>query len=141
MKTKKIFLMIPFLFLVMGIMNGCEDNEPQYEIYENHDISACGVEDPLVNIEWLAEICNEVKVSKKYSSFYIFIFKIIDTNEYIFDIARPSQYDEHYSSSAFFDCSGNIVFQWETINPPNPSYKDFMQDKELVSTLFSMVKQ
>lgn len=28
MKTEKLFLMMPFLFLVMGMMSGCEKDEP-----------------------------------------------------------------------------------------------------------------
>ena len=79
MKTKFLSVLL-FLFLIMGI-EGCEDKEPQYEIYENHDISACGVEDPLENIEWLSEYCKKVKGQKDISSIHIYLLKVIDKDE------------------------------------------------------------
>ncbi len=51
----KIKLLFVALFLCMGIM-GCEEEEKvEYEIYENHIISACGIKDPLKNIKCLKE--------------------------------------------------------------------------------------
>jgi hypothetical protein len=60
MKTKTILCIFFTLLLFMG----CK-KEPEYEIYENHNISACGIEDPLKNIEWLTQFCN--KNVKAYS--------------------------------------------------------------------------
>ena len=139
MKTKKVFLIIPLLFLIIG-MGGCEDNVPQYEIYENHEISACGVEDPLRNIEWLSEYCRKIIEQKEYSNINIHLFKVIDKDEYIFQTVYPSQI-EHYFSNSYRNCSGYIIFHWESVNAPNPSYQDFMEDKEYLGKLFSMVKQ
>lgn len=138
MKTKFISVML-FLVLIMGI-EGCEDKEPQYEIYENHNMSACGVEDPLENIEWLSEYCKKVKGQKDISSIHIYLLKVIDKDEYIFEISVPSQI-EHYYSTNYRNCSGDIVFRWETVSTPNPSYQDFIKDKELITELFYMVKQ
>lgn len=139
MKIKKIFLMMPFLFLIMGI-GGCEDKEPKYEIYENHDISACGVEDPLLNIEWLANYRQYYISGKDVLEVYIFLYKIIGKDEYVFATSIPSQI-EYYSSISYRNCLGDIIFEWETVNPPNPSFEDFMKDKERVAELFHIVKQ
>ena len=138
MKAKLLSVAL-FLFLIMGI-GGCEDKEPQYEIYENHDVSACGVEDPLENIEWISEYCKKVKGQKDISSIHIYLLKVIDKDEYIFEISVPSQI-EHYYSTNYRNCSGDIVFRWETVSTPNPSYQDFIKDKELITELFYMVKQ
>ena len=62
MKTKKLVLILPFLFLIIGI-EACGDKEPRFEIYENHDISACGVDDPLRNLDWLAEFTAKAPIS------------------------------------------------------------------------------
>ena len=42
----------------------CEKSD-KYDVYENHDISVCGVNDPLQNTEWLKEYCENIK-DKKY---------------------------------------------------------------------------
>lgn len=137
-----IFKLCTLFLSLFFIGAGCEkEKEPQYEIYENHEISACGVEDPLVNVEWLKTLYNNIKEQKNYSSLYIHMLKVIDKDEYIFEIAHPSIHDEHYSSISYFDCSGDIVFEWEMITPPSPEFDDFQEDKEFISTIFSMVKQ
>ena len=45
----------------VAVFTGCKKN---YTIYENHDITACGVKDPLVNLPWLAEECEKAKKAK-----------------------------------------------------------------------------
>ena len=61
MKTKKRRLIIPFLFLILE-MGACKSmEEPRFEFYENHEIMACGVEDPLRNLEWLAEFTEKYR--------------------------------------------------------------------------------
>ena len=40
---------------------GDKDEEPQFDIYENHEISACGLDDPLRNLDWLAEFTANYK--------------------------------------------------------------------------------
>jgi hypothetical protein len=139
MKTRRLILVIPFLLIQMGIVS-CEDIEPKYEIYENHEISACGVEDPLRNIEWLANYYQKYISRKDVSEVYIFLYKINDKDEYVFETSIPSHF-EHYYSVSYRNCLGDNIFQWETINPSNPSYEDFMKDKVSVGELFHMVKQ
>lgn len=122
------------------VMGSCEDKEPKYEIYKNHDISACGVEDPLLNIEWLTNYYQNYLNKKNSSEVNISLYKIIDKDEHIFALTVPSQI-EHYYSISYRNCLGEIIFEWETVNPPNPSFEDFMKDKELVAELFHIVKQ
>ena len=53
MKTK----IICSLFLLFFLM-GCK-NEPQYSRFENHNVPACGIADPLNNLPWLKAYCSE----------------------------------------------------------------------------------
>ena len=122
------------------VIAGCKDKEPKYEIYENHDISACGVEDPLRNIEWLAETYQELINSKDMSQSSISLYQVIDKDEYIFAISRPWS-DEHYFTINYRNCSGEHVFHWNTVTSPNDYYEDFMKDKEFVAILFQLTKQ
>ena len=47
-------------------MVSCEekDSQAQFEIYENHEITACAVKDPLKNYTWLSEFIEENRRSR-----------------------------------------------------------------------------
>lgn len=84
--TGKLKLLFIFSFFLIFFGIGCEDKEPQYEIYENHEISACGVEDPLVNLEWLRTIKDEIVLNKTdiHSSFNIDLYEERETKTMLF---------------------------------------------------------
>ena len=134
MKTKKSVLILPFLFLIIGI-EACGDKEvfgdkePQFEIYENHDISACGIDDPLRNLDWLAEFTaarNPACDSVYYSwNIRIELYANIDTHEeyiliYFFPIRNLQCTEEYcpempdpYFTEQVYRCSGErLVEEW-----------------------------
>ena len=58
---KRIFLQtIAVVFVVTAVVS-CT-RKPT--IYANHDITACGVKNPLVNVKWLVDKCEEIKKGK-----------------------------------------------------------------------------
>jgi hypothetical protein len=128
-----MILMIPFLFLIMG-MGACEDNEPQYEIYENHDISACGVKDPLRNLEWLKNNYENSKLS-----FLMKVYLLEDTisGENYFDFVYRTK-DIEWSLSNVKNCNGEIVFAWQYSTPPSPEHAAFYADKVHIALLWSV---
>ena len=134
MKPKKLLLITALLFLIMG---ACKDKGSLYETYENHDISACGVNDPLRNIEWLAESCRNIKEQKLEC--YIYLLKVIDKDEYVFVSSSPLQNEKDHHSVTFRNCSGDII--WLTANLQHPDVRDFLKDKEYVAELFHLIKQ
>jgi hypothetical protein len=98
------------------------------------------VNDPLVNIEWLAEYC-KMRIDKKDFPFVnIHLYKVIDKEEYIFSISILSQIESYYSIN-YFNCSGEIVFHWFTGTPPSDSYDEFFSNKEYVSELFLLTNK
>jgi hypothetical protein len=148
---KNILTLIPAFLFVLGFttvsFSGCnKEKEPKYyDIYENHNISACGVDDPLQNIEWLREYCNGVNETQDFSSVYISLYKIIDTDESLFKInfTYSGLNDSSLSSSEYWrNCAGDTVFHWlgDLVHADPSSYYDFMEDKKLVSELFHFVK-
>ena len=69
------FIIPAFLLLIWAGFSGCEKKKepekgPQFEIYENHDISACGVDDPLRNLDWLAEFTAKYKNPISYEDIH-----------------------------------------------------------------------
>ena len=143
---------------VVSLVNWRIISEKIYDTYENHDVSACGVNDPLQNIEWLREYCREVK-EKEDIGVSIWLYKVIDKDEYIFDIYVSS--GSHYrhpfevsTSEKRLNCNGDIIeilFEGGTTvdyspaptitnvppQPPNP----WFEDKEVVGELFRFVKK
>jgi len=143
---KKIFKLIAFLAILLMLVGGffsCGEKE-RYDIYSLHNISACGVEDPLLNIEWLREFCNTVRLeqyaeTQKLSSVYIDIYKVIDTDEHIFEITISLI--DGFPESDFRNCNGVTVFHWLNTGVGDPSrYNDFMEDKEFVVKLYHFAK-
>jgi hypothetical protein len=142
MKTKLVFSLLIGALLMTTTCS--ETEEPINDIYENHDISACGVDDPLKNIEWLREYCNSLK-TQDFSSVYIYLYKVIDTGEHVFQIC--SAYADFEVSPVLYSvdwrtCIGKLIFGIESAVPPPPgTVEDFFKDKEYVTELFHFVRQ
>ena len=119
--------------------------EPEYEVHENHDIYACGVNDPLSKIEWLREYCVNLIDTQYFSEVYIHLHKLIDSDEHLFQICLsfpnpedlPSPYEQYWR-----DCKGEIVFYWygDLVHADPSSYYEFIEDKEFIVELFHFVK-
>ncbi|MDO5666146.1 MAG: hypothetical protein Q4G63_12955 [Bacteroidia bacterium] len=128
MKRKAIVLMTTLFFLMGGM--GCE-KDLKYEIYENHEISACGIRDPLNNIEWLAKMKKDPKILTS-----IVLYKNIHSEEYYFSFNMPNELG--YTTSMFYDCSGKNIFGWNTATPPGGLYEEFHSDKEFVAVIWEV---
>ncbi len=105
----KLKLLFIFSFFLIFLGTGCEDKEPQYEIYENHEISACGVEDPLVNLEWLKRIKDEIVLNKTdiHSSFNIDLYEERETKNHV--ILIPYSPDKKIYDYPVYNCSGELT--------------------------------
>jgi len=127
---------------------GCDkkSNEfPPQPFYENHDISVCGINDPLQNIEWLREYCKILKEMQNFSSTYIYLYKVKGTDEPLFQtVISYSEFDDSpfAQSTSWKNCTGKIVFGTESGMPPMPGVvEDFFKDKEFVVELFHLIKK
>jgi len=141
---KSIITFTTLLFILAMLRCDNKKEYPQYDIYENHDISVCEVNDPLQNIEWLKEYCKNVKKNQTASSVNIDLYKVIDTDEYLFKI-YISYSDFEYSpvlySEYWRNCTGKLIFNIQSGLPPMPgTVEDFLKDKEKVTELFHFVK-
>lgn len=105
MTPTKILTIVIVLFFCVGIIGCEEDNESKCDIYENHTVSACGIKDPLKNLECL----------KKYNgSTNIFLLKDTVTGEEYFDLIWNDGGERHSvpGLNARIDCSGNTLFHF-----------------------------
>jgi hypothetical protein len=108
---KKLIKITAIMLLLAGMMVSCgkEENIFKYEIYENHDISACGVEDPLRNIEWLKAITDEILLAKEdiRRSFKIDLYQENETKNHV--ILIPYSPDKKIFEYKVYDCSGELT--------------------------------
>ncbi|MDE7150494.1 MAG: hypothetical protein K2O01_08875 [Bacteroidales bacterium] len=117
------------------------------EIYENRNIWACGINDPVHNIAWLNDYCQTIHKQKDISSVYIHLYQTIGVDEFFFrfEICKKSNKDRYFIT--YRNCNGEIVH--EKIQPiarqdgPNympPAPDTWLDDKEFIARLFSYVK-
>jgi len=99
---------------------------------------ACGVNDPLQNIEWLRKFCESPFETQPISTVTIDLYKVIDKDEYLFLIKTNYRY---MSPAVWFDwkdCNGRNIFTMTPEDPPwrLEEYEIFLSNKEFVTRLF-----
>ena len=111
--------------------------------YENHDISACGVNDPLQNIEWLSAFCENLNETHEFKSVRIDLYKVIDKDEYFFKI--DIYHFATFNCINWNNCMGELIIRLCFGEPPPlelmERYLEFLKDKKFVAKLFHCVKQ
>lgn len=140
MKIKRL-LKIFIVGLFASVFCGCKKELPPI-IYANHDISACGVDDPLVNLTWLANNCEELQ-DKKYERATINLLQDTISESYGFLIKKFYKNNKGYMRIGL-DCSGewkfsNGYFPNEPCVPVDPIYeKEFRKNKKDLGVIWSM---
>ena len=112
---------------------------------EEMECKVCGIDNPLQDIEWLREYCENLKERQDISKVSIDLYKVIDTGKHLFKIGTiysnvdtPLAYSEYWR-----DCTGNNVFYWmgDLVHADPGKYYEFIEDKEFVAELFHFIKQ
>jgi hypothetical protein len=106
--------------IVLFVVAGC-DKTPKYNIYENHDISACGVNDPLRNIEWLKEIISN---RAQHSGIYMNIYQCTYNNGNDGFLIEPCVQCDDYTS-VLYSCDGSILCNIQGIANKNVSFEEW----------------
>jgi len=135
MKTKKYF----YFLLGLIILYGC-DNKPEFEIYENHNIPACGITDPLKNIPWLntyvAEHLNSysanISIYKNNTSEVNYI--IIETSTKFEPGVSPSPI---YTTSVY-TCGGEMLMFQGSEGPKPEGWNNFFAEKTLIAKIWEI---
>lgn len=129
----KLLLSTVFLFILLVGINGC-DKETKYDIYENHNVSVCNIEDPLTNIVWLKDYC---KANSKKRNTVIYVLEDKITKENYLGIYTNSEI-KGFMNINVFNCSGELLFKWYTGTPPSPEYNAFFSNKEVVNKIWEV---
>ncbi|MDR3227223.1 MAG: hypothetical protein LBT56_06090 [Prevotellaceae bacterium] len=138
MKTK--ILKLAVILLVLTGSFSCGKDDVEYEIYEKHDISACGVIDPLKNIEWLAQFCDEHD-NDYFIEIFLYKNKITDENHIVIETA--TKFKEGMSPSpiyttSVYSCDGEKLLFNGTESPIPVGWEEFFEENELIIRIWAV---
>ncbi|MDR1197755.1 MAG: hypothetical protein LBK94_01910 [Prevotellaceae bacterium] len=155
-KTINTLKFSAILLLLAGSFFSCgkEEKGQKPEIYENHEISACNVDDTLVNIDWLKQFCEEHNKSK--FTIEIYLYNDINNINTVLTVTKPFMYRSQeaqrvsaypYNQFVLKDCSGNVIMQGEifvddeNISPDTPDWAQFFEINENIGLIWAINKE
>lgn len=134
MKAKVICSLFTLLLLM-----GCE-KAPEYEIYENHTISACGINDPLQNTPWLKTYCNE-HLNSYSVSISIYKNNTSDANYIVIDTSGKDEPDRSPSTihtTSVYSCDGEILMSQGSEGAIPEGWNAFFVENTLVAKIWEV---
>lgn len=140
---KRYLLIILGLCTITAYLYSCQKPE---QLYENEDIVACGVTNPLQNINWLNNYYQFLLGEKGLSSAFINLYEHQD--DLFFELVIAYKKSCHFE---YRNCKGEIVYEYTrstktpVSKPGGPQYipakpDTFLNDKVLVCTLLRYIK-
>ncbi len=124
----KIKRAVYFLFSLL-ILSGC-DKEPKFEIYENHEISACAITDPVENSRWLSDFIDNNIGSTNNITIYLYSNNETKEENIVIDITPNRGENSNVSANPYFwkkvyFCSGEQLFITESGEIDYESWDNF----------------
>ena len=116
------------------VFTGCKRN---YTVYENHDITACGVKDPLVNLPWLAEECEKAKKAKNGET-TISLLQDTVTKDNVFKLMYYYKNKGDIYIIYGYNCSGKELYRSGLgLTPPDSEIEEeFYKNKKHLGIIF-----
>ena len=117
------------------VFTGCKRN---YTVYENHDITACGVKDPLVNFPWLAEECETAKKAKNGET-TISLLQDTVTKDNVFKLMYYYKNKGDIYIIYGYNCSGKELYRSGLgLTPPDSEIEEaFYKNKKHLGIIFT----
>ena len=130
---KKVISTLLIVFAVT-VFTGCKRN---YTIYERHDITACGVKDPLVNLPWLAEECEKAKKAKNGET-TISLLQDTVTKDNVFKLMYYYKNKGDIYIIYGYNCSGKELYRSGLgLTPPDSEIEEeFYKNKKHLGIIF-----
>ncbi len=130
---KKVISTLLIVFAVT-VFTGCKRN---YTVYERHDITACGVKDPLVNLPWLAEECEKAKKAKNGET-TISLLQDTVTKDNVFKLMYYYKNKGDIYIIYGYNCSGKELYRSGLgLTPPDSEIEEeFYKNKKHLGIIF-----
>ena len=131
---KNVSLISITLGFVLVALIGCQRN---YTVYERHDITACGVKDPLVNLPWLAEECEKAKKAKNGET-TISLLQDTVTKDNVFKLMYYYKNKGDIYIIYGYNCSGKELYRSGLgLTPPDSEIEEeFYKNKKHLGIIF-----
>ena len=131
---KKVISTLLIVFAVT-VFTGCKRN---YTVYERHDITACGVKDPLVNLPWLAEECEKAKKAKNGET-TISLLQDTVTKDNVFKLMYYYKNKGDIYIIYGYNCSGKELYRSGLgLTPPDSEIEEaFYKKKKPLGIIFT----
>ena len=131
---KKVISTLLIVFAVT-VFTGCKRN---YTVYERHDITACGVKDPLVNLPWLAEECEKAKKAKNGET-TISLLQDTVTKDNVFKLMYYYKNKGDIYIIYGYNCSGKELYRSGLgLTPPDSEIEaEFYKNKKYLGIIFT----
>ena len=122
------------IICTVAVFAGCKKN---YTIYERHDITACGVKDPLVNLPWLAEECEKAKKAKNGET-TISLLQDTVTKDNVFKLMYYYKNKGDIYIIYGYNCSGKELYRSGLgLTPPDSEIEEeFYKNKKHLGIIF-----
>ena len=122
------------IICTVAVFTGCKRN---YTIYERHDITACGVKDPLVNLPWLAEECEKAKKAKNGET-TISLLQDTVTKDNVFKLMYYYKNKGDIYIIYGYNCSGKELYRSGLgLTPPDSEIEEeFYKNKKHLGIIF-----
>ena len=116
------------------VFTGCKRN---YTVYERHDITACGVKDPRVNLPWLAEGCEKAKKAKNGET-TISLLQDTVTKDNVFKLMYYYKNKGDIYIIYGYNCSGKELYRSGLgLTPPDSEIEEeFYKNKKHLGIIF-----
>ena len=116
------------------VFTGCKRG---YTVYERHDITACGVKDPLVNLPWLAEECEKAKKAKNGET-TISLLQDTVTKDNVFKLMYYYKNKGDIYIIYGYNCSGKELYRSGLgLTPPDSEIEEeFYKNKKHLGIIF-----
>lgn len=135
MKTKRIVCILFTLFILFSC-----NKEPEFEIFENRNIPACGITDPLQNIPWLK---NYVAEHLNSYSVTISIYKNNSSEVNHIIIETSSKFESGVSPSpiyttSVYSCEGERLMFQGSEGPTPDGWNTFFAENTLLTKIWEV---
>ena len=139
---KKRSIMIAFAAVLMMTMVGCNKPEDKPKVEMEHNTLVCGIYDPLNNMPWLKQYCQDIQTRKDLSSIFLDVLYATDSltsEENFYIAARIVKKGEEKTFYEFRDCSGAVIaeFVHAYYCAPPQEFLEWMKGKYWICQLFS----